>query len=40
MHAELDVQVVRATGEQLDEAGRRMLGEQARRGDPARARPA
>lgn len=37
MHAQLDVEVVRAAGEQLDEPRRCVLGEQARRRDPHQA---
>ena len=33
-HAQLDVEVVGPAGEQLDQPGRRVLGEQARRGHP------
>ena len=35
MNAQLDVQIVRPAGEQVDQAGRRVFGEQARRTPPA-----
>ena len=33
LHAEFDVEIIGAAGEQFDEAGRGVLGEEARRGD-------
>jgi hypothetical protein len=39
VHAQFDVKVIGAAGEQIDQAGRGMLGKQAGRGDPQQPPP-